>query len=97
MLWYDSTNETARPFEAARSFSIENGLFCLSERSTELLQFLHHLIDPTAVTMLFIMLYALSVHIAPSIPTRTTSLLWLICWVVVAVAAFIAWIVLTFS
>jgi hypothetical protein len=73
-------------------------VFVCLKGSIAVLQFLHHLIEPTAVLMLFVMLYAVSVHIAPSVPTRTgSSLFFLICWIVVAVAAAIAWIVLVFS
>lgn len=60
-----------------------------------MLTFLHRILAPTAIFLLFIMVYALSVHIAPSVPTRTgSSLFWLLVWILIAVLAFVAWLFL---
>lgn len=59
--------------------------------------FLRALIDPTAVLMLFVLLYALSVHAVVGFRQRTGAIIWPILWVILAVVAFIAWAFIVFS
>jgi hypothetical protein len=62
--------------------------------------FLHAIIDPTAVLMLFVVLYALSVHAwgyYGNRETRTGLALWPILWIILAILAFIAWAFIVFA
>jgi hypothetical protein len=62
--------------------------------------FLHVIIDPTAVLMLFVLLYALSVHAwgyySNKETPRTGLALWPILWIILAILAFIAWCFIVF-
>ena len=66
--------------------------------------FLHNIINPVAVLMLFIILYAFSVHVwgtFRSTPNATVAAgsvrIWSILWVILGLLALIAWWFLVFA
>ncbi|MEO6892230.1 MAG: hypothetical protein ABI324_24860 [Ktedonobacteraceae bacterium] len=58
---------------------------------------LHNLVQPTAVLLLFVLLYALSVHVYGYLSDRTRPILWPILWIILAILAFLAWAFAVFA
>lgn len=64
--------------------------------------FLHTIIEPTAVLLLFVFLYAISTQAYPAFRARTASetpaiWIWPILWIILAIVAFIAWCFIVFG